>query len=137
MLLCKPHSRTLLVVLVLPAMLLLGLGKWDNKCSLPLAVLVLSTTSREYGSTSAQYSREFKRVKAVFRYKLWIQTSVLFHHINMSYTHNFSVTSSLISTKIQTFPSTKHSLQQQAKQPPELHEQQQKQHQIYTMSKTL
>ena len=35
----------------------------------------------------------------VFRTRVWIQTSVLFHHINLSYTHNFSVTSFLILTK--------------------------------------
>jgi WNK lysine deficient protein kinase len=35
---------------------------------------------------------------AVFRSKVCIQTSVIFYHINLSYTHNFSVTSSPIST---------------------------------------
>ena len=35
----------------------------------------------------------------MFRSKVWIQTSILFHHINLSYTHNFSVTSSPILLK--------------------------------------
>jgi hypothetical protein len=48
--------------------------------------------------------------EAVLRYRAWIQTSYLFHHINLSYIYNFSVTSSLISTKIQTLRWTKHSL---------------------------
>ena len=39
-----------------------------------------------------------------------IQTSVLFYHINLSYIYEFSVTSSLILTKIQTLDHTKHSL---------------------------
>ena len=54
------------------------------------------------------YSTSFDAL-VVFRSKVWIQTSVPFHHINLSYTHNFSVTSSLISTKIQTLDPTKHS----------------------------
>ena len=46
----------------------------------------------------------------MFRSKVWIQTSIIFHHINISYTHNFLVTSSRIITKIQTLHGTKHNI---------------------------
>ncbi len=46
----------------------------------------------------------------MFRSKVWIQTSIIFHHINISYTHNFSVTSFRIIIKIQTLHGTKHNI---------------------------
>ena len=51
-------------------------------------------------------------IQAMFRFKVWIQTSVIFHHINLSYTHNFSViyTASIACCRRQLFDPTIHSL---------------------------
>ncbi len=48
--------------------------------------------------------------EAVFRSKFWIQTSNFFHHINLSYIHNFSVISYQFQPKLSTLEGTKHSL---------------------------
>ena len=84
---------------------------WNRGCAIYQgAASLVCSLSLSYQVAERGNCGRHQSYWAVFRSKVWIQTSVFFHHINLSYTHNFSVTSSQISTKIQTLRWTKHSL---------------------------